>query len=251
MPINFSELEALLIGDTTLEELPGKAGGGSGGDSEEVTVSKIIPLASLASEIPDQGTPYTGDGTQLATDLGFKSFRWKKLFGSLAELSLTYGWAADGSAGSTGDGENPATPPDDEVWGTASGIEIPLPRHPNFETTYPAFDGDAMADHWDDNLARLVLPASHAGIALGMQGMSSFVVGSYQVTHIEYFLGSPTTIQGTVGTKAVPPGEAGTADNWLVISGGKREPDGRSPFGQRTLVYLYSEDPGFPDIVYS
>lgn len=248
---NLSQAEVLRIGAGSIS-FPAQSGTGKGDDSESVTVQALVPVSGLAAAIPAQGDPYLGDRAVLGNALGFVGWRWRGMVGDRMMIDLEYAYDPGGKAGSLGDGDaNLPAVPDDEIDGNASGLEIPLPRHPLWATTSATLDGDALKDLWDEDLGRLALPPGHSGIALGLQGMSAFIVGTYQVTHTEYYAGNPPTLIGLIGTRAVPPGEGGASANWLIVSGSKRKPNRDRPFGSRTLVYLYSDDPGFPTGIYT
>ena len=249
---NLSEEDVMLIGADTIV-YPAQSGSGKGGDTESVTVPVLVPAADLAATIPAKGDPYLGDRAVLGNALGFVGWRWTGMVGDRMKIELEYAYDPTGKAGSTGDGGEVNLPavPDDEIDTNASGLEIPLPRHPLWATTSGTLDGDSLSDLWDEDLGRLVLPTGHSGIALGLQGMSAYIVGTVQVTHTEFYNGSPPTLIGLVGTRAIPPGQDGATANWLIVSGSSREPNRDRTFGSRTLVYLYSDDPGFPTGIYT
>lgn len=151
--------------------------------------------------------------------------------------------------------------PEDVVVEDSSVMEIDIRRHPNFaqadppdaDADWPA--GAAMVDLYDwrnrqifssetvpsqvENELGEIVDAEFAGEAVpeSIRGMSSYVVGSGQVTVIEYYYNEPATVLEQSGKRSVPADYDGTTDNWLVLSAVRQR---EGAFWTRRIVYQFS-----------
>lgn len=104
-----------------------------------------------------------------------------------------------------------------------SYVELDIRQHPDFTTL--------KATGWDEEKGEFLPTSEHYGI-------TSYIVGSTQVTVTSYHRSQPSSSYTLVGTKAAPGGGFGGTNNWLVI-GTSRRKVGENLYAKE-IVYLYS-----------
>ncbi len=113
----------------------------------------------------------------------------------------------------------PATTYDEQT----SYVELDIRQHPNFSTL--------KATGWDDEKGEFLPTSPHYGV-------TSYIVGSTQVTVTSYHRSQPSSSYTMVGSRSAPGGGFGGANNWLVI-GTSRRKVGENLYAKE-IVYLYS-----------
>lgn len=158
--------------------------------------------------------------------------------------------------------------PDDVVVEDGNVLEIDIRRHPFFDAivvgngSWP--EGATMRDLYDWRNGQIwatdTVPAKgedetgaevdleFAGDAVpeAIRGMSSYLVGTGQVTVVEYSYSTPTSVLEESGKRSVPPGYSGTVANWLLLSASRQQ---AGAYWTRRLVYQYSAK-DISDVVY-
>lgn len=104
-----------------------------------------------------------------------------------------------------------------------SYVELDIRQHPNFASL--------KATGWDDEKGEFLPSSPHYGI-------TSYIVGSTQVTVTTYHRSQPSSSYALVGTKQAPGGGFGGTNNWLVI-GTSRKKSGENLYAKE-ITYLYS-----------
>lgn len=152
--------------------------------------------------------------------------------------------------------------PDDVAIEDSTVMEIDIRRHPNWEVVNPADAGPdwpagaAMADLYDwrhnrifasaevpaqkeNELGEVVSTGNLSGkeVPESIRGQSAYLVGSGQVTIVEYSYTEPSSVLEQSGKRAVPAGFSGTVENWLVLSAVRQR---EGAYWTRRIVYQYS-----------
>lgn len=128
----------------------------------------------------------------------------------------------------TGVEQVPATTYDEQT----SYVELDIRQHPNFSSL--------KATGWDEEKGEFLPTSPHYGV-------TSYIVGSTQVTVTSYHRSQPSSSYTLVGTKAAPGGGFGGANNWLVV-GTSRRKVGENLYAKE-IVYLYSAK-GWDNAIY-
>lgn len=181
--------------------------------------------------------------------LGFRRYSVRQVSGTLADLVLEY----EALPGESSFGAEDV--PDDEVSEDASTEKIDITRHPEFMTAQAGWSSLAMADFYDWGAQRIyheaslpatwvdasgeTVPCPNAGatVPAEIRGMDSYLVGTGTVSVLEWSRNQPAEVIADAGKRGVPTGYAGTAANWLILSGTRRQAGG---MWQRLMVYQYS-----------
>ena len=209
------------------------------GDGATSTVTRTRTIAydratgTWRAQIPAQGASHPNYAW-----MKFRRFTVRERAGGVAELSLIY--EQDGQPAT---GDPPELPPDRSDEADAS-LEIDIRQHPKWETPNAAWGNKSMADFWDPESESFPAVEPQAGWPSGdptpadLRGLRSYIVGSFQVVRTVFSISEPASVAGAVGKRAVPPGESGTADNWVIISGSRSNLGG---YFSRSLVYQFTE----------
>jgi hypothetical protein len=166
--------------------------------------------------------PARGSSSSDFPNFELASWQAKKEPPYLAILTLTYKIA---SASDT-------TPvPPTEFNESTTSMEKAIPAHPDFEEKFEQF--------WDKEKGEFLQDSPYRGI-------SSYSVGTTQITITEYFRNKPSTLREEIGTLRNPPGEGGSGNGkWLLIGSNRSQ---RGQFWSRDNVYLYNRDKWNADI---
>lgn len=106
---------------------------------------------------------------------------------------------------------------------TTSYVELDIRQHPNFASL--------KSTGWDDEKGEFLPTSKHYGV-------TSYIVGSTQVTVTSYHRSQPSSGYQSVGGVGAPGGGFGGARNWIVVGSGRRKV-GENLFAKE-IVYLYS-----------
>lgn len=153
----------------------------------------------------------------------------------LATVTLNYRQIA------TQDGEGGQAPgqrlPADYTEPSPNVLRVDIRRHPKWNTPNPAWGGLSLADFWDDE--KQAMMETEDAVNAGVAGCTEYIVGSCLVTSHIFSWAKPTGITDLIGKRAIPPGEGGDINSWLIVTGGDAPQSG---FWHRTLVYQYSDN---------
>jgi hypothetical protein len=207
------------------------------GTTQTVTRTRIIAYdrsgGTWRASIPSIGTAHPNYAW-----MKFRSYSLRERSGGTAELQLNY--VQDGQPVG---GDPPPLPPDQTSEQNAA-LEIDIRQHPKWETVNSAWGGKSMSEFWDPVSESFPAVEPEGGWPSGdptpadLRGLRSYIVGSFQVVITTYSFTQPASVSGFVGRRAVPAGQSGSADNWLIISGNRQNLGG---YWSRSLVYQYTE----------
>ena len=222
-----------------------------GGDLGRETGSRTIRIhydgtnVDWTSQLPPINTLHPA-----APWLKFKSYDLNQLsnMGDLADLVLNYEQEEFSTP--------PAEIPEDEITENGAILEIDIVRHPKFDTPNPEWNNHTLRDFYNPRDRRIftaeTVPAEYidengktqSSTAEGeavpeeIRGMDKYVVGTGTVTVVEYSANEPASVIDDVGKREVPQGQAGTVENWLIMSARKAE---RGAWWTTEYVYQFSE----------